>query len=151
MRHSRKNERIRLLTKRIAAAQVELALCVEELLNATVTGSNVWSIHSHPADASKRPVADRATFSVKWLGKTCYLGYSVKFRLFERLARRPDQYVSYAELIQDVWRGDCRSDEAIRSEIRLLKAKLSNAGMRPLAAAIRGHHRHYVLNVHTLQ
>lgn len=146
MRPSRKDELIRQVTKRIAAAQVELALSVEELMALTATEGGYLGL-SEPVDSPKRPVADRTTFSIRWSGKTCHLGLNVTFRLFERLARRPNCHVSYAELLQDAWLGDRRSDEAIRSAVRHLKAKLRKSGMEPLAVAIQAHRRHYVLNL----
>ncbi len=146
MRPSRRDERIRQVTKRIAAAQVELALSVEELLTLTAKEYDYMGSPELVVSPS-RPVADHATFSARWSGKSCHLGSNITFRLFERLARRPDCHVSYAELIQDTWLGDCRSDDAIRSAVRHLKAKLCKAGMQPLAIAIQAHRRHYVLNL----
>lgn len=91
-----------------------------------------------------RPVADIATLSVRWEGKSCHLGYTLPFKLFERLARRPNCFVSYSQLLEDVW-CQCRSDAAIRSVVKELKRKLIEAGMLDIAAAIRGEGRCYGL------
>ena len=89
-----------------------------------------------PADAD-RPVADRTLLSVRWRGKTCFLGNTLPFRLLDRLARRPNQYFSYEQLLDDVWEGP-RSFSAIRSVVKVLRRKLVEAGMDDLANTIDG-------------
>lgn len=75
-----------------------------------------------------------------WIGRRCFLGRTLTFKLFERLARRPNQYVTYDRLLQDVWNG-LRSNEAIRSVVKELRRKLIDAGMSDLAEAIDGSNR----------
>jgi len=87
-----------------------------------------------------RPVADQSSFSVVWDGRRCYLGRTLPFGFFERLARRPNQYVTYEQLLEDVWDGP-RSYDAIRSVVRDLRRKLKGAGMGDLADAIDGSNR----------
>jgi DNA-binding response OmpR family regulator len=90
-------------------------------------------------------VVDRATFTVRWHGRSCFLGSSLPFRLFERLSRRPNQFVSYEQLYDEVWFAQ-RSREAVRSVVKVLRQKLIRAGMRGLAQAIDGRTRdHYML------
>ena len=84
------------------------------------------------------PCVDRTAFSITWSTRTCYLGNTLPFKLFERLARRPNQFFSYSQLFQDVWDGEERSNEAVRSVVKVLKKKLADAGMDGLAAAING-------------
>jgi len=96
------------------------------------------------------PLADRATFSACWGGRTCRLGNTISFKLLERLARRPNHLVSCEVLLQDVWDGR-RSPEAVRSAVKVLRQKLTSAGMDDLAAAIDGstaHHYRLSLNGH---
>jgi DNA-binding response OmpR family regulator len=88
-------------------------------------------------------VIDRLTFTVRWRGRSCYLNNTLPFRLLERLARRPNQYVSCAQLLDDVWEGAIRSKAAIRSVVKVLRQKLSKAGMRDLASAIDGRTKGY--------
>lgn len=96
-------------------------------------------------DLDRYPIVDRTTFAVHWGGKTCYLGNTLPFRFLERLARRPNQLVPCDQLLDDVWRC-CRSREAIRSVVKVLRQKLSQAGMEDLAEAIDGTTaRHYGL------
>jgi DNA-binding response OmpR family regulator len=95
-------------------------------------------------------IADRATFLAHWEGKTCYLGNTIFFKLLERLARRPNHLVSCEILLQDVWERR-RSPEAVRSAVKVLRQKLTSAGMGDLAAAIDGstaHHYRLSLNGH---
>src|SRR4051794_11549539 len=42
-----------------------------------------------------KPTADAATMCIRWCGKTCPLGHTTLFRLFGRLLRHPNTYVSY--------------------------------------------------------
>jgi len=144
--------RIETLRRRFAAIQVELALCVEELFElkrpaAADEGQGAGGRSRRTEDdwLSRRPVVDESTFTVLWAGKVCHLGCGLPFQLFQRLARRPNQWASYEALIEDVWLGALRSDEAIRSEIRRVRQKLKGAGLPDLAAAIKGSNRHYGL------
>ncbi len=75
---------------------------------------------------------------VSWAGKTCYLGYTVLFRLADRLSRRPNQYITPDQLLRDVWEDGCKSPATIRSAVRNLRQSLIRAGMDDLAAAIQG-------------
>ena len=80
---------------------------------------------------------DRSSLTVQWNGHSCFLGYTNAFRLIERLARRPNHYVSHAQLLADVWGGP-RSRSAIWSAIADLKIRLAGAGLAELASAIDG-------------
>ena len=94
----------------------------------------------HPSgkrDDHHMPCVDHASFSIVWANKTCYLGNTLPFRLFDRLACRPNQFFSYSQLFQDVWDGE-RSNGAVRTVVKVLKKKLIEAGMSELAAAING-------------
>lgn len=95
-------------------------------------------------DGRRRAVADNCSMTVRWRGKTCPLAQPTLFRLFVRLLRRPNTYVSYDQLMADVWDG-MKADDTIRSAVRHLKARLREAGMGDLAAAIQGRNHHYVL------
>lgn len=85
-----------------------------------------------------RPSVDVSTLSVRWAGRTCQLRQKTLFRLAERLARRPNQYITVDQLLEDVWDGSVKAPETIRSSIRHLRRRLSDAGMADLAAAIQG-------------
>jgi DNA-binding response OmpR family regulator len=92
--------------------------------------------------SSGAPVLDRTTFCVLWGGKTCRLGNTLSFKLLERLAHRPNQLVHCEVLLQDVWEG-CRSREAVRSVVKMLRQKLNAAKMEGLAGAIDGSTAHH--------
>lgn len=89
-------------------------------------------------------IIDEATFSIRWANRTCHLGNTVSFRLLERLARRPNQFISYEALLdsEELW--DCHtSHEAVRSAVKILRRKLNAAGMEDLADAIDGSNPHH--------
>jgi DNA-binding winged helix-turn-helix (wHTH) protein len=75
--------------------------------------------------------------SVTFQGKDCFLGNTLPFKFLSHLARRPNAYVSYEDLLADVWRG-VRSDSAVRSVVKALRARLRRAGLDGLADAIDG-------------
>lgn len=89
---------------------------------------------------SQLPLVDADTLAVHWKGKTCFLGKTLAFKLFARLARRPNHFLSHDLLLDEVW--ECRvTKEAMRSVVKVLKQKLRQAGMEDLAAAIDGRRR----------
>lgn len=92
-------------------------------------------IHSHPA--RNGPVVDRERLTVSWNGRRCYMGYTIPFRLLERLARRPNHYVTHERLLHYIWGGP-RSKSAVRSAVTNLRSQLNSAGMGDLAEAIDG-------------
>jgi DNA-binding response OmpR family regulator len=93
---------------------------------------------SNGRGTNERPIVDHSTLSLSWAGRSCHLGYTILFRLADRLSRRPNQYVTCDQLLSDVWEGGSRSPDTIRSAVRNLRERLSLAGMGDLAAAIRG-------------
>lgn len=96
-------------------------------------------------DDQSRLLVLQATFSVQWNGRTCALGNTLGFRFLARLARRPNQYISYNQLITDVWDGQIRSPATVRALVRDLRRSLTEAAMPRLAAAIKGEGRTYGL------
>jgi len=91
-----------------------------------------------------RLIIDAAAFTVKWRDQSCHLGPTILFKLVQRLARRPERYLTYDTLMEDVWDRRC-SDTAIRSAIKRLRWALHDAGMLEVAAAIRAQGRCYGL------
>jgi DNA-binding response OmpR family regulator len=91
------------------------------------------------------------TFEVRWKDCHCRLGPTTPFRLVQRLARRPNLYVTYQQLIDDVWDGQPRSETAIRSAVRELRRSLRDAGMHAVADAIHGQARCYGLMLDRLR
>ena len=75
--------------------------------------------------------------SVTYQGKVCFLGNTLPFKFLCRLARRPNTYVTYEDLLTEVWQG-VRSDEAVRSVAKTLRNRLRQAGLPDLADAIVG-------------
>lgn len=87
--------------------------------------------------AGKLLFIDHDRLQVAFHGRTCVLGNTLPFKLLERLARRPNTYVTHDELLSDVWQG-IRSESAIRSAVKRLRQTLRLQGMAELAAAIDG-------------
>ena len=92
---------------------------------------------THDPEDAARPITDQLLLSIRWRGKSCFLGNTLPFWFFERLARRPNQYYSYEQLLEDVWEGP-RTFAAVRSVAKVLRRKLVEAGMDDLAKAIDG-------------
>jgi DNA-binding response OmpR family regulator len=84
------------------------------------------------------PVADWGTLSVLWQGQSCFLGNTLPFRFFERLARTPNRYVSHDDLLDDVWGGGPRESTTIRGVAKRLRDRLVAAGMEDLAQSVKG-------------
>jgi hypothetical protein len=94
------------LTQLVACLNQAVQLTAEIIdasrnLGLTVPPSNVRVIPGKPRTnaagiSGQFPVADHATFSVRWHDNTCYLGNSLPFRLMERLAYRPNQLIHRA-------------------------------------------------------
>jgi hypothetical protein len=131
---------IRHILKELKNAQTMSALCLSNLEELVATDAGV-----DPFDCRPRPRADESKFCVVWGRRKCYLGHTNSFKLFVRLARRTNHYISYDHLLRDVWQNDVKSPETIRSAIRQLKLKLKSANMRRLAENIRGQGQHYGL------
>ena len=140
-----KAQRLAQLTDQLAETLMTAAICADEIravIHAELDGHGVVRrVQNTGCSAlsriSERPLVDHSTLSVSWAGKTCYLGYTVLFRLADRLSRRPNQYITPDQLLSDVWEGRCVSSNTIRSAVRNLRQRLINAGMDDLAAAIQ--------------
>ena len=99
---------------------------------------------------ARRPAilqVDRETFAIRSGTKTCHLGHTILFRVMDVLVRHPDQYVSREQLLDLAWQGT-RADSTVRSAIGELRARLVEAGLPEVAAAIEGQNPgHYCLRV----
>ena len=149
--------RIAVLTSQLADTLTTAALCTEEIRAAILAelgdddvayaGRAEFRLSPATSDHQQRPLLDESTMCVVWKGVSLHLGHTVTFRLLSRLARRPNQYVTHLDLLQDVWDGEDREITTIRSSIRHLQGKLRAGGMPELAAAIRGHNGRYILDM----
>ena len=88
-------------------------------------------------ETADKPSVEHATFSVAWCGQTCFLGNTLLFWFFDRLARTPNRYVPHIELLDDVWSGN-RESTTIRGVAKRLRDRLSDNGMEKLAESIDG-------------
>lgn len=91
----------------------------------------------HPPDDSSRISLQRGTYTVHYKGKVCFLGCSVGFRVLERLAQRPNEYIQTDRLIDELWSG-ARAYSTVRSTVCRLKATLRRGGLEDLADRIDG-------------
>ncbi len=135
MENRRTTDHILHLLSRIAEAHTTAAICVAEIRAILDREANA-RVRELP-DFSLRPIVDYSTRSVHWAGKDCRLGPTLIFDLLDRLARRPNQYVTHQQLLLDVWKTQV-SLVTIRSAVRDLRSRLRKAGMTKLADAIEG-------------
>jgi hypothetical protein len=133
-------EQIRLALAELSRAQMTAALCVSQLQD--LVALDDAGSRPHKSDV---PRADETTFCIIWRKRRCYLGHTKRFHLFARLLRRINQFVSYDHLLRDVWHGDVKSPQTIRSAVRELRRRLVRAKMHRLAEAIRSEGQHYGL------
>ena len=137
-----------------------VAACLTEALRVLGLGPGLFGSFvnqgSRPAGKSagagkaKQGLLDPQLLSVVYRGKRCFLGNTLPYRLLERLAGQPNRYVSYETLLDEVWHNQ-RSREAVRSVVKVLRAKLRSAGLGTVAAIIDGNVRgHYALMVDRL-
>src|SRR4051812_20559228 len=149
-----KAQRLERLTSQLAETLMTAAFCVEEIRSALcaetgyVGDDRVRRGSSGKRHAPKpRPLLSDSTLSVCWKGRSLYLGHTVRFRLLDRLARRPNQYVTHLDLLHDVWDDEELTTDTIRSTVRHLRRRLRDGGMGGLAKAIRGHNGRYILEL----
>jgi hypothetical protein len=79
----------------------------------------------------------RGTYTVHYKNKECFVRSSVGFRILERLAQRPNEYIPTDRLIDELWTGP-RAYSTVRSTVCRLKATLRNRGLGDLAERIDG-------------
>jgi DNA-binding response OmpR family regulator len=145
------------LANQLAEIIMAAAICAEEMRTgiqaevdksfgaaATSSARNITPNLQHN---SERPVLHESTLCVNWKGKSLYLGHTRSFWLLDRLARRPNQYVTHLDLLHDVWDNEELSTSTIRSVVRHLKCKLRVGDMHDLADSIRGRNGRYILIV----
>lgn len=159
MRNNPNLEHIRSMVRSVSAAcgvlVQEIALLAEQLEPQSDSGARAGNalenlIGSRTVDAGalfSQLIIDTASKTITYRGRTCCLGNTLVFRMIERLARRPNHFVTFDRLVRDVWDGNAKSDEAIRSLVKQLRDRLRKNGMRKLASAIRSEKKAYVLTL----
>lgn len=139
-------QRLSDLTEQLSETLMTATICADEILTIVREEDNCEATSrytrfrevKHRKPGFHRPLVDNSTYSVFWAGKTCRLRRTILFRLAERLARQPNQYISADQLLHDVWEGGIKSPDTIRSAVRNLRKRLTAAGMSDLATAIHG-------------
>lgn len=123
--------------RRLAASHAAAVAQIEEAMTVLAGALELEQPRGEEERGTNRPVADATTFSVIWQGRTCFLGNTLLFWMFERLARSPNRYVAHIDLLDEVWRRE-RQSSTIRGVAKRLRDRLIAADMRDLAAAIDG-------------
>ncbi len=136
------NQQIRKALTELAAAHAhavtEIERAIEGLSSLLKLQENSEALIAGNVSTNRlRPRADRETLCVVWKNRTCFLGNTLLFLFFERLARSPNHYVSHVDLLEDVWGGE-REGSTIRGVAKRLRDRLNEAGMSKLAKAIDG-------------
>lgn len=115
------------------------------------SGPDVFRKDPRDRGRSQAIQIDEGTLSVVYRKKSCFLGNTVQLRLFRRLLRSRNQFLDYAELLEQVWEG-IRSPSTVRSAIKILRRQLNEAGMSEVAQVIVGSvPGHYCLKADRLQ
>lgn len=141
MIHSAVVDEVLDLLGRMHAAHQEAATCAARIQRLLLEPGV-----REPLEAEQRlPLADAATMSIYWNDQVCHIPSQIRFRLFQRLARRPNFFVTYRQLQLEVWDGDQRCRSTLRGTVRQLRRDLRAGGMHDLADAIRGKEQRYGL------
>ena len=142
------SQRLAHLIRKLSETLVTAACCADELRDVVQKDAVVdLAGASAVGNRNGRPLLDESTFCVIWRGRSLRLGHTRSFWLLARLARRPNQYVTHLDLLNDVWDDDGLTTATIRSTICQLRKRLCRSGMKSLAKSIRGHNGHYMLSV----
>jgi DNA-binding response OmpR family regulator len=141
-----------LTLKTLAALRTNLLtlVAITDTLTDLIENQPEVPVVLQPERDQARPVPlkiDRALYSVHWREKSCVLGCTTGFRLLERLARRPNEYVSTDRLLEELWAGS-RTYSTVRSTVCRLRLKLQDSGLEDLAECIDGRVQgHYALMI----
>ena len=135
-----KREEIRAVLKNLAYTHSLVAEQMESMIQVlTQLVENDELVNSGGRAAIRKgwPVANRETLSAEWKGRSCFLGNTLLFWFFDRLAQSPNRYVSHQELLDDVWGGE-RQSTTIRGIAKRLRDTLEENGIQELANQIDG-------------
>ena len=150
--HSELQDQLHDLKVRLGRLETSVGECVDVLAGIQLLASDaemsLTTMPNRKQSGSIRHgelVVDRRQFTVTDGTKVCFLGDTTRFRLFEHLARRPNRYFTYSELLDSVWEGANRSDATIRRAVFDLRNQFRRARMDRLGDAIRSQGRTYGL------
>lgn len=83
---------------------------------------------------------DHGNFAVSYRDqKPLLLGNTISFHLFARLARRPNVYVDFNKLRDDVWKDERTGDATISRAISRLRAQLKEGGIKGITLQPKKH------------
>lgn len=148
-----RTSRILVLIEQLRTAHSDALSCLEEmqalLVEKPTTAVPLAGGNVPAGRAESILVVDEQTCSIAWKRKACRLGPGICFRFFAFLARHPDRYFTYEQLLLFVWEDQTRTDSAIRTVVRDLRREFREAGLAELADAIRGRAHTYGLFLHS--
>lgn len=130
-----KKQQIQHSLRTLAAAHAATIAQIEETMDVLIRTLELDERGG--TESNNRPVADEETFCVTWRGRNCFLGNTLLFWLFHRLAQSVNRYVAHVDLMDEVWKGD-RETSTIRGVVKRLRDRLSASGMKDLASAVDG-------------
>jgi len=149
--------RVLALSEQLSENLMSSVLCIEELRNAIRSMLDDYQNRQHAhlsangaprlVSTDHRPILDESTKRVLWKDRSVHLGHTLYYQVLQRLARRPDQYVTHLDLMREVWENEELKTTTIRSVVRKLRGKLREGGMGELADAIHGHNGRYMLRL----
>ena len=152
-----KVRKLNILSRQLTESLMNAALCAKEIGEITRAeieddtggrpGADGNGHRRNGVKSQQRPLLDEATLSVIWRGRTLHLGHTQGFWLLARLARRPNQYITHLDLLQEIWDDEFADTTLLRAGMRRLRVKLRQGGMGDLADAIAGHRGRYMLNL----
>lgn len=149
---SDRREQIRLTLQRMAetqAAMVDTLVQAQKLIEEEFLLDPVTYFQRTKAktEARSKLQIEPRLLSVTFRGKTCFLGNNYPFHVLRHLAQKQNTYVTRQELFDAIWGGE-RSEEALRSTVKVLRKQLREAGLADLAKAIDGTEKgHYALKL----
>lgn len=121
----------------LAATQAAAVAEIQEKIAGLLRDLGLDADDDQAPNMENWPKCDATRFCVEWRGQVCFLGNTLLFWMFVRLAQSPNRYVSYVDLLDDVWRGQ-REESTIRGVAKRLRDRLVAAEMAELATAIDG-------------
>jgi len=100
--NANKREQLRVTLRKLAQANAASIEFMEQALtlvrdDLALDPLTFWRSRTRVKPASRPgvPFVDQETLSIKFRGRSCFLGNTLPFRLFARLAQRPNVYLTY--------------------------------------------------------
>lgn len=136
------NQLLRIYTATSSALEESVTLLQRELATLEASTSAYASANRDLNDLDQLPSIDRRSMKVIYRGSTCFLGDTLMLGVIEYLAQKVNEYVTYDELLSNVWHAQ-REASTVRSVVKEVKKRLILESMSELANAIDGRVFHH--------